>query len=139
MADPSGSGSFPRIPQELAPINTLDLVLGEKHLVGSLGGSCEPDTDFPLFVDWYTSAEHRDTPAAGCAVVSFGADAPRSEHRAVYDALYGEYLRLHDLFGRGGDDVMKRLKRLQLAGIERLVEVRGNRELACVELYGFWG
>jgi L-ribulokinase len=38
---------------------------------------------------------------------------PRIEHRETYDALYGEYLRLHDLFGRGGDDAMRRLKRLQ--------------------------
>src|SRR5581483_2689832 len=40
---------------------------------------------------------------------------PRPEHRDVYDVLYGEYRRLHDLFGRGGDDVMYRLKRLQSA------------------------
>ncbi len=39
---------------------------------------------------------------------------PRPEHRDAYDVLYGEYLRLHDLFGRGGDDVMRRLKRLQI-------------------------
>jgi L-ribulokinase len=32
---------------------------------------------------------------------------------AVYDELYGEYLALHDYFGRGGNDVMKRLKRLR--------------------------
>ena len=39
----------------------------------------------------------------------------RSRHG--YDALYAEYVRLHDLFGRGGDDVMKTLKRLRsLAG-----------------------
>jgi L-ribulokinase len=41
--------------------------------------------------------------------------APRLENREAYDILYGEYVRLHDLFGRGGDDVMRRLKRLQLA------------------------
>lgn len=41
--------------------------------------------------------------------------APRPENRETYDVLYGEYVRLHDLFGRGGDDVMRRLKRLQLA------------------------
>ena len=35
---------------------------------------------------------------------------PRSEYRAVYDALYTEYCRLHDYFGRGGNDVMKRIK-----------------------------
>ena len=40
--------------------------------------------------------------------------APRLENRAPYDILYGEYVRLHDLFGRGGDDVMRRLKRLEL-------------------------
>ena len=28
----------------------------------------------------------------------------------AYDALYAEYLRLHDWFGRGGNDVMHRLK-----------------------------
>jgi L-ribulokinase len=39
--------------------------------------------------------------------------APRLEHRDAYDLLYGEYVRLHDLFGRGGDEVMRRLKRLQ--------------------------
>ena len=38
---------------------------------------------------------------------------PRPEHRDAYDVLYGEYLRLHDLFGRGGDDVMRRLKDLR--------------------------
>ena len=29
---------------------------------------------------------------------------------AVYDLLYEEYVRLHDWFGRGGNDVMKRLR-----------------------------
>ena len=37
----------------------------------------------------------------------------RPANRAVYDELYAEYRRLHDLFGRGGDDVMKRLKTIQ--------------------------
>ncbi len=40
---------------------------------------------------------------------------PDSGHVATYDALYREYLRLHDLFGRGGDDVMRTLKALQLS------------------------
>jgi L-ribulokinase len=38
---------------------------------------------------------------------------PQTENRGAYDALYGEYLRLHDLFGRGGDEVMRRLRRLR--------------------------
>jgi L-ribulokinase len=43
---------------------------------------------------------------------------PRPEHRDVYDALFGEYRRLHDLFGRGGDDVMRRLKLLRSAAVD---------------------
>jgi len=39
---------------------------------------------------------------------------PISEHVAVYEALYQEYKQLHDFFGRGGNDVMKRLKALRL-------------------------
>jgi L-ribulokinase len=39
--------------------------------------------------------------------------SPRADYREAYDRLYAEYLRLHDLFGRGGDDVMRRLKRMQ--------------------------
>ena len=38
---------------------------------------------------------------------------PIAEHRAVYDQIYAEYVRLHDYFGRGENDVMKRLKTLK--------------------------
>lgn len=39
---------------------------------------------------------------------------PISENVPVYDALYAEYKRLHDYFGRGENDVMKRLKALKI-------------------------
>ena len=38
---------------------------------------------------------------------------PIPEHKDVYDRLYAEYVSLHDYFGRGANDVMKRLKRLK--------------------------
>jgi L-ribulokinase len=38
---------------------------------------------------------------------------PGPAHKAVYDQLYAEYLTLHDHFGRGANDVMKRLKALR--------------------------
>ena len=38
---------------------------------------------------------------------------PNPAHRPVYEELYGEYRRLHDLFGRGGNDVMKRLRTIR--------------------------
>jgi len=38
--------------------------------------------------------------------------APVAEHQSIYDQLYAEYVTLHDYFGRGGNNVMQRLKRL---------------------------
>jgi L-ribulokinase len=43
---------------------------------------------------------------------------PDSAAHAVYERLYSEYVRLHDRFGRGGDDVMRTLKAIE-------AEVRG--------------
>lgn len=38
---------------------------------------------------------------------------PRRGEAEVYDALYGEYARLHDYFGRGENDVLKFLKEIR--------------------------
>jgi len=38
---------------------------------------------------------------------------PIPENKAVYERLFKEYLTLHDYFGRGENDVMKRLKALK--------------------------
>ena len=40
---------------------------------------------------------------------------PVEQNAAVYDLLYAEYNRLHDCFGRGENDVMKRLKAIKRA------------------------
>ena len=40
---------------------------------------------------------------------------PIPENKAVYDELYAEYERLHDYFGRGENDVMKRLRAIRAA------------------------
>jgi L-ribulokinase len=39
---------------------------------------------------------------------------PSAASHDVYDRLYALYVRLHDLFGRGGDDAMRELKQIQL-------------------------
>lgn len=44
---------------------------------------------------------------------------PIPENQAVYEQLYAEYVRLHDYFGRGENNVMKNLKRIK-------AEVRRN-------------
>jgi L-ribulokinase len=38
---------------------------------------------------------------------------PNPKAQAAYDRLYADYVTLHDYFGRGGNDVMKRLKALK--------------------------
>ncbi len=38
---------------------------------------------------------------------------PIPENAAVYDKLFAEYVTLHDYFGRGANDVMKRLKAIK--------------------------
>lgn len=40
---------------------------------------------------------------------------PIPENQVVYEKLYAEYATLHDYFGRGGNDVMKRLKDIKRA------------------------
>lgn len=56
-----------------------------------------------------------DTITAGDAMGAADEDAyvPDAAAADAYDALYAEYLALHDHFGRGGNDVMRRLKAIR--------------------------
>ena len=36
-------------------------------------------------------------------------------NQSIYEQLYREYVRLHDYFGRGENDVMRTLKRMRAA------------------------
>ena len=44
---------------------------------------------------------------------------PIPENQKVYDMLYSEYIRLHDYFGRGENDVMKRLKKIKSENVRK--------------------
>ena len=44
---------------------------------------------------------------------------PVEEHQRVYDQLYAEYSILHDYFGRGENNVMKRLKKIKAEQIAK--------------------
>jgi len=44
---------------------------------------------------------------------------PHDESAQVYDALYAEYRKLHDHFGRGGNEVMHRLRQIRAAAVTR--------------------
>jgi L-ribulokinase len=45
--------------------------------------------------------------------VTRAAYTPDTTTADAYDALYAEYCALHDHFGRGGTEVMKRLKAIR--------------------------
>ena len=51
--------------------------------------------------------------AAAMGKVVRAAYTPDPDRADVYDALFAEYTLLHDHFGRGGNDVMKRLRALR--------------------------
>jgi L-ribulokinase len=47
---------------------------------------------------------------------------PDEARSAAYDALYAEYVRLHDYFGRGDNEVMHRLKAIRREATARRAE-----------------
>ncbi len=52
---------------------------------------------------------------------------PNPENVFLYDRLYAEYARLHDLFGRGGENVLKRLKDIRRQSASKNKKNEGNR------------
>jgi L-ribulokinase len=61
-----------------------------------------------------------DVPKAAAAMGKLKEDvvAPIAANQAIYDQLYREYKTLYDYFGRGANDVMKRLKRIRNSVLE---------------------
>ena len=57
-----------------------------------------------------------DVPAAAQAMgkIERAAYTPDPKRASAYDALYAEYLRLHDYFGRGANEVLHRLRELRI-------------------------
>ncbi|MDP9346993.1 MAG: ribulokinase, partial [Actinomycetota bacterium] len=58
---------------------------------------------------------HPDVQAAAAAMGTVQRDVylPDAERAQAYDALYAEYVALHDHLGRGGNDVLRRLRRIR--------------------------
>jgi L-ribulokinase len=86
-----------------------DVLRRPLHLIGSeqgpaLGSAIHAAVAAGLYPDIH---------AASARMGSQMRDAylPDAEHADAYDELYAHYSRLHDHFGRGGDDVMHALRR----------------------------
>jgi Zn-dependent alcohol dehydrogenase len=48
-----GTAVLVGVPQTPVELDPLDLLINEKKYIGSIGGSCRPDRDFPMFLRWY--------------------------------------------------------------------------------------
>ena len=110
------------------PVHTLLAAGGIAHKDPLLMQILADVTGRPIRV-----AASREAPALGAAIFGAAAGAvypsvaaaasrmgrilpggytPDADAHAVYDLLYADYRRLHDMFGRGGNNVMKRLSAL---------------------------
>ena len=52
-----GTAVLVGVPAGAVELNALDVLLNEKHFIGSLGGSCAPDRDFPRFLEWHDNGD----------------------------------------------------------------------------------
>lgn len=52
-----GTAVLVGVPMTPVELQAIDVLLNEKQFVGSIGGSCVPERDFPTFVDWFQKGE----------------------------------------------------------------------------------
>ncbi len=52
-AQPGGTAVLVGVPQTSVELNAADILHSEKKFIGSIGGSCAPDRDFPRYLEWF--------------------------------------------------------------------------------------
>lgn len=52
-ADERSTAVLVGIPRDALRVTPLEILAHEKHLTGSIGGSCRPERDVPVFLDWF--------------------------------------------------------------------------------------
>ncbi|MEX2080221.1 MAG: zinc-binding dehydrogenase [Dehalococcoidia bacterium] len=52
-----GTAVLVGVPQTPVELDARDLLVNEKKYIGSIGGSCRPDRDFPMFIRWYKEGD----------------------------------------------------------------------------------
>jgi Zn-dependent alcohol dehydrogenase len=53
-ATQGGTAVLVGVPQTTVELPAVQMLIGEKKFIASLGGSCSPDEDFPTFLQWHT-------------------------------------------------------------------------------------
>ena len=93
--------------QIYADVTGLPIYIPEATQIGALGSAMHGAVAAGAANGGYDSIVQASVNMARLRDESY---QPISENKAVYDQLFTEYVTLHDYFGRGGNDVMKRLK-----------------------------
>lgn len=52
-----GTAVLVGVPTTNVELNALDVLLNEKQFIGSIGGSCAPERDFPRFLEWQENGD----------------------------------------------------------------------------------
>ena len=52
-----GTAVLVGVPTTGVELDPRDLLINEKKYIGSIGGSCRPDRDFPMFLRWYAEGD----------------------------------------------------------------------------------
>ena len=52
-----GTAVLVGVPQTPVELDARDLLISEKKYIGSIGGSCRPDRDFPMFLRWFNEGD----------------------------------------------------------------------------------
>jgi L-ribulokinase len=96
--------------QIYADVTGLPIYIPEATQIGALGSAMHGAVAAGAANGGYDSIVEASLNMARLRDESY---QPLSENKAVYDQLFTEYVTLHDYFGRGDNDVMKRLKILR--------------------------
>jgi L-ribulokinase len=92
--------------QIYADVTGRTLELGGSAHASALGSAIYAAVAAGVYPDLHTAAAHMGKRKAEVV-------RPIPEHQRLYDQLYRDYKILYDTFGRGANDVMKRLRKLR--------------------------
>ncbi len=56
-ASEGGTAVLVGVPTTPVELNAIDVLVNEKKFIGSIGGSCAPDRDFPRFLEWHQDGD----------------------------------------------------------------------------------
>lgn len=96
--------------QIYADVTGLPIYIPEATQIGAVGSAMHGAVAAGSAAGGYDSIVDASQRMARLRDLSY---QPIAANKAIYDQLFGEYVTLHDYFGRGENDVMKRLKDLR--------------------------